>query len=124
MSQETDVVALRSFIPAKDFDTSFRFYQDLGFTATRLDAGIGLLQLGPFSCFLQKYHAPGFAESYMMQLLVKDLDAWWARIQSLNLPDRYAVQPPSPPKLQPWGLRVSYVYDPDVVLWHITQDSD
>jgi len=57
----------------------------------------------------------------MMQLIVDDLDAWWAHIVSLDLPAAYGVPRPTPPELQPWGLRVAYVVDPSGVLWHIAQ---
>jgi len=53
----------------------------------------------------------------MMQLMVDDLDAWWAHILSLDLPARFAVQPPRGPAVQPWGLRVAYLIDP-CGMWH------
>jgi uncharacterized glyoxalase superfamily protein PhnB len=79
------------------------------------------MQLGPFAFLLQEYDVPGFAGNFMMQLLVNDLDAWWRRIESLDLAARYGVRPPRPPAVQPWGLTVSYVVDPTGVLWHIVQ---
>ena len=118
-----DVVALRSFVPASDFEKSLRFYVDLGFTATRLDAGLALFEVGAFSFFLQRYQAEGFAESYMMQLLVNDLDAWWERIAAVDLAAKYGVQAPRAPALQPWGMTVAYVFDPSGVLWHFAQHS-
>jgi uncharacterized glyoxalase superfamily protein PhnB len=57
----------------------------------------------------------------MMQLMVDDLDAWWAHIVALDLPGKFAVAPPRAPALQPWGLRVAYVFDPSGVLWHIAE---
>jgi hypothetical protein len=47
-----DVVALRPFVPSMDFETSLRFYVDLGFTAHRFDKGLAAIELGPFGfCF-------------------------------------------------------------------------
>ena len=118
-----DVIALRPFVPAKDFETSLRFYEELGFTAFRLgDGGLASMHLGPFAFLLQDYHREGFAENFMMHLLVKDLAPWWSRIAALDLPARYAVRPPSAPALQPWGLVVAYVIDPTGVLWHIAEE--
>jgi hypothetical protein len=34
----------------------------------------------------------------MMQLMVDDLDAWWAHIESLDLARSFAVAPPNLPK--------------------------
>jgi catechol 2,3-dioxygenase-like lactoylglutathione lyase family enzyme len=116
-----DVVALRPFVPASDFETSFRFYTDLGFSVVRLDSLLAAVSLGPFGFLLQGFQAQGYAENFMMQLLVKDVDAWWARIAALDLAGRYGVREPAAPKLQPWGLIVAYVVDPSGVLWHIAQ---
>ena len=60
----------------------------------------------------------------MMQLMVDDLDAWWEHIEGLELPGKFHVQRPRPPAMQPWGLRVAYVYDPSGVLWHIAERRD
>jgi uncharacterized glyoxalase superfamily protein PhnB len=57
----------------------------------------------------------------MMQLMVDDLDAWWHHIIALDLPVKFGVRPPKAPALQPWGLRVAYVFDPSGVLWHIAE---
>jgi uncharacterized glyoxalase superfamily protein PhnB len=57
----------------------------------------------------------------MMQLLVDDLDDWWQRIVSLDLPAKFGVPVPKPPTMQPWGLRIAYVVDPSGVLWHVAQ---
>jgi uncharacterized glyoxalase superfamily protein PhnB len=57
----------------------------------------------------------------MMQMMVDDLDEWWEHLQALNLPVAFGVQSPKSPAMQPWGLRVSYVYDPSGVLWHVAQ---
>jgi uncharacterized glyoxalase superfamily protein PhnB len=57
----------------------------------------------------------------MMQLMVDDLDAWWAHIVSLDLPKQFGVPPPRAPAMQRWGLRIAYVVDPSGVLWHVSQ---
>lgn len=116
-----DVVALRPFVPASDLGVSLRFFGDLGFTTTRIDDGLALVQLGPFSFLLQQYEAKGFAANFMMQVVVDDLDGWWERIEALDLAGRYAVKPPTAPARQPWGLTVAYVVDPGGVLWHFVQ---
>jgi uncharacterized glyoxalase superfamily protein PhnB len=121
---ELDIVALRPFVPAKDFETSLRFYGDLGFTAYRLSDSLASIHLGPFAFLLQKFDAEGFATNFMMHLLVNDLENWWRRIEGLDLAARYGVKAPSAPALQPWGLTVAYVFDPSGVLWHVAQNPD
>jgi uncharacterized glyoxalase superfamily protein PhnB len=117
-----DVIALRPFVPAKDFDTSLRFYTDLGFSTFRLGDGMASMHLGPFAFLLQFYDREDFAGHFMMHLLVRDVGAWWARIAALDLAGRYGVNPPAAPALQPWGLVVAYVWDPAGVLWHIAEE--
>ena len=117
-----DVVALRPFVPAKDFEASVQFYADLGFTVRRIADGLAAMELGPFGFLLQKYDVAGFAEHFMMQLLVNDLDAWWRRIEALDVATKYGLTwKPRPPAVQPWGLTVAYVADPMGVLWHFVQ---
>lgn len=110
----------RPFLPAKDFDLSKRFYEALGFTKV-LDAEVAIFQIGPSSFLLQNYFQKEWAENFMMQLMVDDLDAWWTQIASLDLPANFGVPAPKAPALQPWGLRIAYVVDPSGVLWHVAQ---
>jgi hypothetical protein len=57
----------------------------------------------------------------MLQLMVDDLEAWWALIVVLALPARFGVKPPRAPAMQPWGLRIAFVFDPSGVLLHVAQ---
>jgi catechol 2,3-dioxygenase-like lactoylglutathione lyase family enzyme len=111
----------RPFLPAKDFAKSNAFYEALGF-ARELDGDdVAVYRIGATSFLLQKYYQKEWAENFMMQLLVDDLDVWWQRIVSLDLPAKFGVPAPKPPTMQPWGLRIAYVVDPSGVLWHVAQ---
>lgn len=110
----------RPFLPAKDFGVSKAFYQALGFE-TLLDGEVAIFGVGAGAFILQRGYQQDWAENCMMQLMVDDLDAWWAHIRALDLPGRFGAAPPKPPAMQPWGLRVAYVYDPCGVLWHVSQ---
>ena len=110
----------RPFLPAKDFELSKRFYETLGFEKL-LDSTVAIFRIGRGEFLLQSFYQEEWAENFMMQLMVDDLDAWWTHIQSLDLPGRFGVAPPKAPALQPWGLRIAYVTDPSGVLWHVAQ---
>jgi uncharacterized glyoxalase superfamily protein PhnB len=110
----------RPFLPSKDFDLSKRFYETLGFEKL-LDGDVAIFEMGASGFILQRYYEKNWAENFMMQLMVDDLDAWWSHINALDLPGRFGVPAPKPPVLQPWGLRVAYVIDPSGVLWHIAE---
>lgn len=116
----TGTELMRPFVPAKDFDLSKRFYEALGFEKV-LDGEVAIFNAGSGGFILQRYYQKDWAENSMMQLMVDDLDAWWAHVESLDLPSKFGVQPPKPPAMQPWGLRIAYVFDPSGVLWHMAQ---
>src|SRR6202453_343962 len=104
----------RPFLPAKDYAISKDFYETLGFEKL-LDEDVAIFRAGSTSFILQNYYKKEWAENFMMQLMVEDLDAWWTHIEALDLPGKFNVQPPSAPAMQPWGLRITYVFDPSGV---------
>jgi catechol 2,3-dioxygenase-like lactoylglutathione lyase family enzyme len=110
----------RAFLPAKDFAQSRAFYEALGFTKL-LDGDVAIFAAGNSSFILQNHYEQVWADNFMMQFMVDDLDAWWAHISALDLPGKFGVPAPKPPTLQPWGLRVAYIIDPAGVLWHVAQ---
>lgn len=117
-------VAMRPFVPGgPDFEAAQRFYTALGFT---LDFVSDAKDIAGFSCeggsfLLQNAAFPGWNDNFMMSLAVADLDAWWAHIDSLKLAETFGVEAPRAPAMQPWGLRVAYVFAPGCPLWHIVQ---
>jgi hypothetical protein len=111
---------IRPFVPTKDFDLSKRFYEALGFRKV-LDGEVAIFNAGSGGIILQRYYQQEWAHNSMLQLMVDDLDAWWEHITTLDLAKHFGVQPPKAPAMQPWGLRVAYVYDPCGVLWHVAQ---
>jgi catechol 2,3-dioxygenase-like lactoylglutathione lyase family enzyme len=113
----------RPFLPAKDFAISKSFYETLGFKKV-LDGDVAIFESGSSGFILQNYYQEKWAENFMMQLMVDDLDAWWAHIEALDLPAKFNVEPPKAPAMQPWGLRIAYVVDPSGVLWHIAERRD
>lgn len=111
---------MRPFVPAKDFEVSKRFYEAIGFDKV-LDGDVAIFNAGSGGFILQRYFQEEWAANFMMSLMVDDLDAWWKHIEMLELDRRFGVQAPKAPQVQPWGLRVAYVFDPSGVLWHISQ---
>jgi len=115
------VLALRPFLPARDFDLSKRFYQALDFRLTHEDPLIAMLKQGSFSFILQNYYVKELAENFMVQLLVRDADAWWERVDPEKLVADFSVKPPRAPAIQSWGLKVGFLFDPSGVLWHVAE---
>ncbi len=116
-----EVLGLRPFVPAADYAASKRFYAALGFALTHEDAQVAILKLGSFSFILQKFYVKEFAENCMVQLLVRDVDAWWRRVPAAGLVDAFGVREPRAPAMQDWGLKVGFLFDPSGVLWHVAE---
>jgi len=116
------IVAVRPFVPAKDFQASQRFYIDLGFEVTSLGDNIANVSIGRFAFLLQDFFVQEWADNFVMHMMVTNLDQWWEAISKLDLQSRYEVRAPRPPKLEPWGLRVAYIFDPAGVLWHLAEE--
>ena len=113
------VLGLRPVLPAKDYQTSIRFYTDLGFTAQILADGLAEMQLGSYSFLLQKYYVKEWADNSVIHLRVSDVNLWWDHIVKLDLTGRYGVKT-RPPQKEDWGL-VGGLIDPSGVLWRIIQ---
>ena len=111
---------IRPFLPTQDFQRSRDFYLALGFELV-LDGEVAIFNAGSGGIVLQRYYQKEWAENSMAQLMVDDLDDWWRHIERLDLPGRFGVTAPRAPALQPWGLRVAYLFDPCGVLWHVAQ---
>jgi hypothetical protein len=125
MNRASDLIpgirSFRAFLPAKEFETSLRFYEAIGFEAYRLGDTLAELSLGEHAFLLQGHYVKEWAENMMMHVLVNDAQAWWQHISSLELANRFEVSPPEPPRVEPWGLTVLYVFDPTGVLWHFAE---
>ncbi len=120
---ELNVTEIKAFVPSKDFKTSKQFYKDMGFTMASEGGGVAYFHVEKSSFLLQDYCAEGFAENFMMHLLVKDVDAWWDKINQANLVENYGVKL-FPMEDQPWKMRDFCLADPSGVLWRIGQNTD
>jgi len=112
-------VEIKAFVPAKDFDLSKRFYQDLGFSVAWSSDGLAYIRHGNTSFLLQEL-SDGI-DNFMMHLLVQDVNAWWSHVQDQNIVAKYGVMI-EPISDKPWGLRDFAISDPSHVLWRIAQN--
>ena len=99
-----DTVEIKAFLPAKDFELSKRFYEDLGFTVAWSSDDLAYLHAGPSSFLLQRFYVKEHADNFMMHMLVQNVDAWWAHVEKTKLASRYGVRA-EPPEDRPWGIR-------------------
>ena len=118
---DLEMVEIKAFVPARDFELSKQFYQDLGFTLAWSSEGLAYLSHGNCAFLLQKYYVKEHAESFMMHIIVKDVDAWWRHVEAKGIASKYNIKA-EPPENRDWGLRDFILIDPTGVLWRIGQD--
>jgi hypothetical protein len=116
------LLAIRPFVPAQDFAKSRAFYEKLGFRCTFADKDVCMMKLGGCSFILQNFYVKELADNFMLQLLVRDVEPWWTdHVDADALVAEFAVRPPIPPALQPWGMIVGFLIDPSGVLLHVAE---
>jgi hypothetical protein len=64
----------------KNVDLSKQYYRDIGFTMTSDVGGVAYFHFEHASFLLQDSCAKATVENFMMHMLVKDVGAWWNRI--------------------------------------------
>jgi catechol 2,3-dioxygenase-like lactoylglutathione lyase family enzyme len=116
-------IELKAFLPAKDFELSKRFYQDVGFTLAKVDSeDLAYFHHENVSFPLQKFYVKDFAENLMMHLLVESVDAWWQRLTAAGIAEKYGVRIEAPEQ-RPWQMRDFVLIDPSGVLWRIAENT-
>jgi len=113
-------IEIKAFVPAKDFELSKRFYSDLGFTEAWSSEDLAYFHAGKSSFLLQRFYVKEHAECFMMHMLVEDVEAWWAHVESQRIVQKYSVRA-GPPEDRSWGIRDFTLTDPTGVLWRIGQ---
>ena len=116
-------IEIKAFVPARDFELSKRFYQDLGFTKASDANGVAYFHHTEASFLLQDFYVEDLAKNLMMHLLVEDVDAWWNSVREADLATRYGVRITEVEE-RPWRMRDFVLIDPSGVMWRIGQNMD
>ncbi|MCG7496449.1 VOC family protein [Vibrio sp. Of7-15] len=119
--ENLNTVEIKSFIPAKDFECSKRFYQFIGFEMVSDFEGIAYFKSGSCSFLLQDFYEPVHSNNSMMHLLVEDAQSWYEHILKLNIVEEFGAKVTDLVE-QPWGMLEFCVTDPSGVLWRIAEN--
>ena len=110
------------FVPSNDYEASKSFYKRIGLTINwddgevcEVDTGFGYQFL-----LLPKNHND-YAKSLMLHFIVDSAQAWHDHFQAIKLADTFPGTKVAEPALQPWGLIITYVWDPAGVLLHFAE---
>ncbi len=112
---------LRVFVPSRDFELSRRFYRALGFRESWSEGGLADLELAGARLYLQDFYAKEWAENFMVHVVVDSAADWHAHAERVLASGEFAPARVAPPKDEPYGARVTYVWDPSGVLLHFAE---
>ncbi|WP_224485071.1 VOC family protein [Robertkochia aurantiaca] len=115
--------SIRTFIGAQDFETSRKFYNELGFKELRTSTKMSYFSQGDFGFYLQDYYVKDWIENSMVFLEVSDPERTLEYINSLKLDKKYKVVRITEMHHAEWG-REFFVHDPSGVIWHIGKFHD
>ncbi|MBU3012557.1 glyoxalase [Polaribacter vadi] len=111
--------SIRTFIGAKDFESSSNFYKDLGFSEIKLSTNLSVFKVDEkLSFYLQKAYVKDWVDNSMLFLEVEDLELYLAEIKNKNLTKKYPKVKLSEIVKNDWGQEF-FLHDPSGILWHI-----
>ena len=112
--------SIEAFVPSgADFKKSRELFLELGFVINWETNDLVGFENNGCKFVLQKYDDKSFAENFMMSVKVDDLDEFWDKISTLNLPEQFGVKL-NPPQNFPWGREVNMI-DIAGVCWHFLE---
>lgn len=114
---------MKVFVPAKDFDESLRFYTALGWRMNWRHDGLAEVELAGRRLYLQKFYAKEWAENFMIYVDVEDAAAWHEHVAGILKSNPFGNARVAPPKEEPYGATVTYVWDPCGVPIHFAQNT-
>ena len=112
----------KPFVPSNDHEVSRAFYQHMGFKINWTEGDVCEVDTNFGYCFLllDKNHN-NYAHSLMLHFMVNSAQEWYDHFTEIKLAEAFNCTKVAPPKLMPWGLLITYVWDPAGVLLHFAE---
>jgi len=113
-------------LPARYFERTSQFYQSLGFEQGWRDGGWMILRRGTIT--LEFFAWPDLdpkTSSFSCCLRLDDVDAFHTVCTAAGIAEQSTGAPRiQAPRLEPSGLRIGYLIDPDGTLLRLVQNPD
>jgi len=110
--------SIRTFIGAKDFQTSRAFYNRIGFSESIIGTKFSYFYLeGNMGFYLQDYYVKNWVNNSMVFLEVENVEETLKELQAMNLTTEFKNVKISGIKEEDWGKEF-FVTDPCGILWH------
>lgn len=111
------VKSIRTFIGAKEFNTSRQFYKELGFKEIQVSKDMSYFKIDSFGFYLQDAYVKDWINNSMVFLEVDDTERYYTFLNELNLTEKYKGVKLTRIYNNDWG-RECFLHDPSGVLWH------
>jgi catechol 2,3-dioxygenase-like lactoylglutathione lyase family enzyme len=109
--------SIRTFIGAKNYEISRRFYRDFGFHEVVLSSNMSYFHTAGLGFYLQNAYVKDWIDNSMIFMEVADVSQFWKELLALELPAKYETVRVVPIRVLDWG-KECFVHDPSGVLWH------
>lgn len=117
-----EILDFKPFVPSNNYEESKAFYEYIGFKINwnsdevcEIDTTFG------FRFLLLPRNHNNYSESLMLHFWVNSAQEWYEHFNDLKISEKFKGTKVSEPKLMPWGLIVTYVWDPAGVLLHFAE---
>ncbi|MHC1767720.1 MAG: bleomycin resistance protein [Verrucomicrobiia bacterium] len=118
---KTTATTLYPFVPSgPQFARAIEFFLALGFEKQWQSGDVAGLRFGGAYFLLQDIDVPEWQKNQMVTFEVRDLDGYWAELNSKNLETTFSGVKLRPPTQFPWGREI-HIIDPGGVCWHVRQ---
>ena len=114
---EHQVLSIRPFIGAKNYQLSRKFYNDLGFKENILSSNLSYFSTNNFGFYLQNAYVKDWIDNTMIFMEVADVKLFWNDLIAIDLDLKYENVKLVPIRILDWG-RECFLHDPSGVLWH------
>lgn len=113
-----DAKSVRTFIGAKDYTVSRKFYTDLGFQESVISGTMSYFNIHEnLGFYLQDYYVADWINNSMIFLEVNNVEEYYRELQKMDLPTKYDHVKLVPIRYESWG-KECFLHDPAGVLWH------
>ena len=110
--------SVRSFLGAKNFNESRKFYKELGFSEVVLSENMSLFKIDEkLSFYLQKAYVKDWVDNSMLFLEVGNLEEYLTELKSKKLTEKFSNVRLSEIVINEWGKEF-FLHDPSGILWH------
>ncbi|WP_298880727.1 glyoxalase [uncultured Polaribacter sp.] len=118
MDKKHQFKSVRSFLGAKNFNESRKFYKELGFSEVVLSENMSLFKIDEkLSFYLQKAYVKDWVDNSMLFLEVGNLEEYLTELKSKKLTEKFSNVRLSEIVINEWGKEF-FLHDPSGILWH------